>query len=208
MLTLLNSEYLIKEISARVMTYLTLTLNEFREEGRVAYFYCDFRKADSQKPLNVIGSLVAQLCCESGNFPVELVYAFDSKRDNCGRRQRPDFEVLKRALQLFAEENKLILMIDAIDECEGRESLLEFIGILGNEMENISLLITSRNEPDIHDRLLFCERVTLESHLKEMDHDVKSYIDNRLKSDQNLQWLDASVKAEIRSYMKRRSGGM
>jgi hypothetical protein len=114
----------------------------------------------------------------------------------------------KQALQWFAEENKIILVIDAIDECEAREGLLGFIGILGNEMENISLLVTSRNESDIHDRLFSCERVTLESHLKEMDHDVGSYIENRLKSDQNLQWLDMSIKTEIRCYMKRRSGGM
>ncbi|KAL3417181.1 hypothetical protein PVAG01_11181 [Phlyctema vagabunda] len=195
-------------IFAKIVAYLTQALHDLPEEGQLAYFYCDFRKNESQKPLNVIGSLVAQLCSASGQFPSELVDAFNGKRDSCGRSQRPGFEVLKQALQWFAREQKLILLVDAIDECEARGSLLNHIRILEAESENLSFLLTSRNESDIRDRLLTYPRVTLESHSEEVDHDIGSYIENRLKLDQNLQWLDASIRAEISYHIRSRSKGM
>jgi hypothetical protein len=38
----------------------------------LAYFYCDFRSPEASDPLNIAGSLLAQICFKLGSFPASL----------------------------------------------------------------------------------------------------------------------------------------
>lgn len=43
----------------------------------LAYFYCDFRNLETREPLNLAGSLLAQICLKLQSFPASLEAAFD-----------------------------------------------------------------------------------------------------------------------------------
>jgi hypothetical protein len=156
----------------------------------------------------MVGSLVAQLCSQSGWCPKELELAFDRSSNIAGQKKRPSFSVLQEALQAFATHNKVILLIDALDECDGRKDFLEFISSLAKTMQNVNILVTSRDEPDIREALHCFARLRMESRLEEMNLDIRYYIDSRLQSESKLQWLNSSVKTDIVSLLNSKSAGM
>jgi hypothetical protein len=135
------------------VTYLTRNLSNLSGVAHTAYFYCDFRRSESQDPITVIGSLVAQLCSQFGWYPEELELAFDHSSNIAGQKRRPSFSVLRDTLLSFAGDNKIILLIDALDECGRRKDVLDFISNLKEATRYINILITSRDESDIQEAL-------------------------------------------------------
>jgi hypothetical protein len=156
----------------------------------------------------VIGSLVAQLCSQFGWYPEELELAFDHSSNIAGQKRRPSFSVLRDTLLSFAGDNKIILLIDALDECGRRKDVLDFISNLKEATRYINILITSRDESDIQEALHSFTRLRIESRLNDMDRDIRYFINNRLQSDRKLQWLNSSVKADIAGSLNTKSAGM
>jgi hypothetical protein len=195
-------------ISCNAVAHLTKNFGRPFQDGLMAYFYCDFGRSGSDDPFNVIGSLVGQLCSQIDWYPDELESAFDRSGSHVGQRRRPTFTVLKQVLLLLAKDNRITLLIDGLDECGGREEILEFVSSLGEEDGNISMLITSRNELEIQEALKFFTAVRIENRLKEMNRDIQNYVNHRFQSDKKLQKLSNSVKNDIANAMMFKSSGM
>lgn len=187
---------------------MTSRRKDSSEVTLAAYFYCDFRKTELQEPANVIGSLVAQLCSQVGWYPEELELAYDRSSNTAGQKRRPTFSVLQQALEVLAKDGKLILLVDAIDECNCRKDLIELICRLTQTIQQVKILITSRDELDIREAFHVFARVRMESRLEDMDRDIRDYINSRLQSDPKLQWLNASIRATIASSLNAKSAGM
>lgn len=174
----------------------------------LSFFYCDFRKPGAQNAVSVIGSLVAQLCSQMGFCPEELDHAFSHSKNGNSPQKRPSFTILREVLRSLARLRRITLLIDAIDECEGRKDLLDFLISLRDCGARISVLVSSREEMDIKDALKSFMHVRLESHTKDVDEDIKSYIEHRLVSDQRLQSLQSSLKEDIKQSLRAKSAGM
>lgn len=175
------------------------------QSALLAFFYCDFRKPESLDPLNILGSLVAQLCSQTGYTCVELDLAFEHSRHS---NKRPSVTLLRDVLCSLSVSRKVVLLIDAVDECVQRQELLSSMTYLQSMGENISVFLTSRNELDIQDALLSFKVVQLESWKSQVDSDIKAYINHRLLNDQRLGRLKRSVREEIRERLHERSSGM
>jgi hypothetical protein len=176
------------------------------DEACMAYFYCDFRRPEFQDPVNVVGSLVAQLCSQLGYFPDKLETAF-AHCSSGGQKRRSTLPLLMEVLAILAVERKVILLVDAIDECNKRG---DFFGAISNleKEDGISMLITSRAEMEIQDALFFFKNLRIESNLQEVGYDISQYIDHRLVSDRKLLWLNPSIRTDIRDLLNSRSHGM
>jgi len=74
--------------------------------------------------------------------------------------------------------------------------------------KNISIFLTSRHELDIQDALASFELVQMEGWTREVDEDIKTYIDHRLQTDRSLLRLKPSVRDEISACLHERSCGM
>jgi hypothetical protein len=172
----------------------------------MAYFYCDFRRPESQAPVNVIGSLVAQLCSKLRHFPDELQQAFVHSSSG-GQNRKPSLSILSTKIKLLARNQKIILLVDALDECDQRSDILKAISSL-EAADNINILITSRAEVDIQDGLDFFTRLRIESRLSEVDEDIRKYINHRLESDQKLLWLKPSIRSDVMESLNSKSQGM
>lgn len=171
----------------------------------MAYFYCDFRRLESQDPVNVVGSLAAQLCSQLGYFPEKLELAF-AHCSSGGQKRRPTLPVLMEILVVLALERKLILLVDALDEFVKRDDMLNAIVSL-ERADNISMLITSRAEPEIQDTLFFFRKLRIESNLQ-VGQDIRRYIEHCLESNRKLLRLNPSVRSDITESLNSMSHGM
>ena len=162
--------------------------------------------ATSGGPVNVIGSLAAQLCSQLGYFPEKLELAF-AHCSSGGQKRRLTLPVLMEILVVLSVERKFILLVDALDECDKRGDMLNTIVSL-KQAVNINMLITSRAEPEIQDTLFFFRKLCIESNLQEVGQDIRRYIEHCLESDRKLLWLNPSVRSDIANSLNSRSHGM
>lgn len=172
-----------------------------------AYFYCDFRKKASRDPINVVGSLVAQLCVQTGWFTDELQSAFDTINP-AGQRSKPTLDILCEAIELLADRHDVVLLIDALDECDSRSHITKLISRLYASKSGPEILVTSRDELDLRESLQLGGHVRLEEHLQQMDADIRLYTEARLESDTKLSKLPAAAKDMIKQSMGEKSSGM
>ncbi|ORY03156.1 hypothetical protein BCR34DRAFT_545330 [Clohesyomyces aquaticus] len=191
-----------------VIETLTSQSSPLEEKSCFAFFYCDFRSRGSQDAINVIGSLVSQICLQLGYCPGELVHAFKNSKSGVGPTKRPSFSLLRDVLCSFSTFRKLYLLIDAVDECSGRKDLLDFLTSTKDASQNLSILLTSRDEIDIRESLTTFKHLRLESNMQDVDRDIKLYIDRRLQSGEKLDWLKETVKDDIKHSLASRSAGM
>lgn len=115
--------------------------------------------------------------------------------------------MLMEILVVLAVERKVILLIDALDECDKRGDILAAVASL-EKAESIKMLITSRAEPEIQQELHFFAELRLENNLQAVDQDINNYINHRLESDRKLLWLNPGIKSDIIELLKYKSQGM
>lgn len=192
--------------SSNVVEYLKMTTSELSGHVQMACFYCDFRRAESRDPVNVVGTLVKQYCSQIGSFPEELELAFTHSNSGAQKR-KPTLFTLVETLKMLAKQTRVALLIDALDECDERGDILSAISSL-SAADNINILITSRAELDIEEGLQNFTLLRIESKLQAVSEDIRAYISHRLEKDQKLRWLSPSLKSDITELLNSRSHGM
>ena len=179
-----------------------------------AYFYISFGDQEKQSPVNMIRSLIAQLCCQRPDTPKHIRDLFDRFRN-----MQPDLDRLEAALKATTDGfDRIYLTIDGLDECprkgDERSQLLELIKRIQNwGLPNLHILVTSRNEQDIEESLkpLFtcpaATRIDLETHQQEVDTDIGIFIDERLKSPDFNSW-PRKTKRSVKEALTEKADGM
>ncbi|KIX03893.1 uncharacterized protein Z518_07446 [Rhinocladiella mackenziei CBS 650.93] len=192
---------------SNTVNYLCRQLNSLQDGTQMAFCYCDFRRSETQDVVNMAGSLLSQLCSHTGFIPEELEEAFHQSQSG-GTTKRPTLSLIGRILEILAVESKVMLLVDALDECTQRQEAAAFLSDLQRTLPHTRVLVTSRDEPDIQAGLHSFTQVRIEDHLDEVNEDVQSYITRRLSSDRKLQWLNSSVREDISSLLIEKSCGM
>lgn len=174
----------------------------------LAYFYCEFDEAASQSSINVLGSVVSQLAQQS---PVvfklaESLYDKATPPGSSGGTRMADLEHL--LLESSTRLPRLMIIIDALDECVDRHLLLECITRLNaSTPANLNVLVTSRKEQDIFNRLSNLPRVAL-GEANGLKRDVSLYVEKRLQENENLRRRTEDVKKQILSALTQGAQGM
>jgi Cdc6-like AAA superfamily ATPase len=125
---------------------------EFRDDPNVgiAYLYCNYRRQEEQKPVDLLASLLKQLIQGRTSMPQNVVDIY--KRHN-NERTRPSFgEISKILHSVVADYSRTFITIDALDECRisdgGRGRLLAELFSL-QARTGANFLATSRFIPEI-----------------------------------------------------------
>ncbi|KAN0118137.1 hypothetical protein V8E52_005398 [Russula decolorans] len=123
----------------------------------MAYFYFDFRDVDKQRLHNLLPCLLIQLSARSDPC-CDLLSRLYSAHDRGAQKpsDRAMVECLKEMLILNAQGPTYIIL-DALDECPKtstipppREEVLDFVEeLVGLQLPNLHICVTSRPEPDI-----------------------------------------------------------
>lgn len=175
------------------------------------FFYFDFNDNTKQYHDKMLRSLVLQLFSNHQPIPEPLISLFKSCQDGAKPPQTKDLETLLRALIELYE--KTFIVLDALDECENRQELLEFIKkAVEWKSEKLNLIMTSRKLKDFEDFFNgeLEERSKLSIQNEKVDKDIRLYVHEKLESDLRFKrWRrQPKVQEEIESKLMEKSDGM
>lgn len=168
----------------------------------VAYFYCTFNDAASQEPLNILGSIIAQLARKQPS----LLYDLESIEAKFANLTLGDLEgLLKSYLAFF---NQVYIFIDAVNESGSSKDIIGSISKISKHSENLFVFLSSIEE-------------TLDSRLKsslsstviamrpdEISADMEKVIDSSLQHRFNHLKLSSALRTKIRTTLVYQAHGM
>ena len=177
----------------------------------VAYFYFDFNDKQKQNTGLMVQSLVSQLSRQCIKMPPSLEALF--KHCESGQRQPTLDSLLKVLQELIADFPSTYLVLDALDECEDRRELMNFIKhICPWQANGLHILSTSRREGDIKNTL---ERILDEKNIlcvqtDVIDRDIQLYVQRRLADEESLQkWrADDAIRLRIETSLREKARGI
>ncbi|KAJ6436336.1 Ankyrin repeat-containing domain protein [Purpureocillium lavendulum] len=142
----------------------------------LAYFYCTLGNAASQEPVNIIGSLAAQLS-----------FAIPSILDDL----RPIFAEAKR-------ESSIVIMIDAINESTQWKEIIRSLLTFSEQLKDIHILVsTTKDVASLNE--LCPEAKIVDMKPATVQHDIAAYVHQYLENDETLKIINSDVKADIKS---------
>ncbi len=167
----------------------------------VVYFYFDFKDSVKQAVESMLRSIAVQI--ETSLFYGRLSQALEQLYSDCqktGSGRQPTLgEVTDLIVALSALAPKIYIILDALDECQNRDKLLEAIIALKRSAVEAKFFVTSRQEQDIIEGLTengFAPMTILEDAIK---HDIELYISSTLHNDTHLCRLPEELKRHIQN---------
>lgn len=108
--------------------------------------------------------------------------------------------------------DQVFLTIDALDECQPRKNILDFLSSLSRETScRVKVFVTSRRERDIEIEFARSNFPTLQLEAKKVDEDIKAFVHHEVRRrtvPDNLCLIDDQLQLEIKEALCSRSGGM
>ncbi|KFY24439.1 hypothetical protein V493_05229 [Pseudogymnoascus sp. VKM F-4281 (FW-2241)] len=171
----------------------------------IAYLYCNFRRQDEQKPVDLLASLLKRLVQGRPTLP-------NSLRDLYGRcknkQSRPSFEEISKELHsIIASFSTTFIVIDALDECQvsdgGQTKFLSEILRLQTKTR-ANLLVTSRFIPHIVTQ--FQGAASLE--IRASNGDVQRYVDGQLSRLPSFVRRNLDIQEQVKTEIVKAVDGM
>jgi hypothetical protein len=105
---------------------------------------------------------------------------------------------------MLSTVDRVFILIDALDECRSRDSLLSWIGRL--VLENAQFLLTARPEDDIQSQTLrlFGKENCLSLDKTAVNSDINSYVSSVL--DTNPRFMEKALSEELRKDISTKVG--
>lgn len=198
-------------------TQMTISLSSFvikhianhcKANTSIACAYFFFDRRDSQKSLqlhgNLIRSLILQLWDQCDGTPAALVELYGKGH------QQPSIGALEETLrQVIDEFDEVFIMIDALDECTERASVLKWIetSTIWN-VGKLHLLVTSRPEKEIGDRLKLLQPAQISVEREAKNRDIEIHLDRILSTDNAFTLWDDENRGLIKTTLLERADGM
>lgn len=171
----------------------------------IAYIYCNFRRQQEQKPVNLLASLLDQLIQRQASMPESIKTLY--KRHNHGRT-RPSVDEISNVLHsVVADYPKTFIIVDALDECQNsdgcRKRLLSEIFSLQNKT-GACFFATSRFIPEIGKE--FEGSISINIHAT--NEDVKRYLDGHMSQLPSTVLRNSDLQEEIKTGIIKAVDGM
>lgn len=168
-----------------------------------AYFYIRFNDPDSQKPANILGSLVGQLCQQNANAFRDAVGFHASYNTTGGSPKLPTVSELGALLQRISLQfdSPVSIVVDGLDEGGlDRSELLGELSMLNRNSGNIRLIVFSRAEADIKHHFSDFSQLSIAARTS----DLQLYVDANLH---RLRLEDGELEREIREALVSNADG-
>ena len=173
----------------------------------VLYFYFDFQNREKQLLQGFLRSVIVQLLnqVDSTTGIVESLYNANSH----GSTVPTTGELIQIIQRMLEVSPPVYLCIDALDECQEWESLLDFlVDLRGWKQDHLHIFATSRMEPDIEDTLRPVATHTVSLEESVVHDDILSYVEHRLQTDRKLSKWPDKTKDEIKASILDGANGM
>ena len=179
----------------------------------VAYFYFRFDDNLKTDPVIMLRSIIWQLIQQSVKIQPCVDALFSSSVYKIERRELLKEDALRLLQQILQDSPKVFLIVDALDECTQTEKLFSILEtIAGWQLENVKLLMTSRDELRIRRSLEQFVGVQNRICVKEdqVDKDISKYVQHELANSNKLRKWHRSpeIIEEIRATLAEGAKGM
>jgi hypothetical protein len=189
----------------------TFKLKANSNASGIAYYYCTFRDAATQKPSHILGSFVRQLAEQNEDAFVSCK-SFHENHHPAGRPPSlPTEAELGDLLQQMSQHfNEVSLVLDGLDECGHAAGIdrTELIRVLSNLHEHskgtIRIAIASRKEHDIASCLTQFTSISIAA----MSSDLELYIEAEVARRGGGKFRDEDTKQEIIDALSSGAEGM
>jgi len=181
---------------------------KYRNDNSVstAYLYCNFRRQDEQKPVDLLASLLKQLLSKKPNIPVSVRGLYEYHKN---KQTRPSFDEISKELHsVVAPYSKCFIIVDALDECQvsdgGRQKFLSELLELQTKVR-ANLFATSRFIPEVT-KVFEGKSVLIEIHASE--EDVRRYLDGHVTRLPSFVLRSLDLQEEIKTEIVKAVRGM
>lgn len=175
----------------------------------VLYFFFDFTDAKKQRLDDMLCSLIFQLSCLRPDSRRTLDSLFSSHQDG---RTQPDTDKLVLCLNTMIQDEKILVLIDALDECSERPKLLSWLEDFIPALANVQLLSVSRPEDDINSSLrnLIGDINCISLNKTSINDDIGLYVHTRLHMSQEFErWAKLpQVRDSIETALSSKADGL
>lgn len=148
----------------------------------MAFFFCDYKSTESQKPVNILAALAVQIA-KQADAAFELLESYHEKLHPHNRIVRPPEtkDMIKVVQRMIDEYERVYLVIDGIDECGS--NVVEVLQSLKQlaESSQVNMALFSRKEPDIIEELSDSLRVEIAANTEDLELYVLSQMESRKK---------------------------
>jgi Cdc6-like AAA superfamily ATPase len=171
----------------------------------IAYIYCNFRRQDEQKPVDLLASLLKQLLSELPDIPVSVRRLYEHHKVE---KRRPSFDEISKELHsVVAARSKCFIIVDALDECHASDGgRSEFLAkLLELQKVGANLFATSRSIPEI--KKVF-ERKGVLMEIQASEEDVRRYLDGHITRLPSFVLRSPDLQEEIKTEIVKAVRGM
>ena len=177
----------------------------------MTYFFCSFTNAASQDPVNLIGSLLVQLCNIDATLwtTIDARYSKESTKSNSNREPLSLEEVTSMLGDALRKFQNVYIIVDALNESKQSASMFSTLWDLIQGHEGLRILFSSTEEllvPALQRTSGLLNTVSMTSAL--VDDDIRLYVESCLACNDRLRRLPTSLKDDIRSKLLSRADGM
>ena len=163
----------------------------------IAYVYCNFRRHQEQKTIDILASILKQFAQTLPSAPQSLKRLYQIHRS---KGTRPLFEEVMQALQsVISKYSKAFIVVDALDECRdadgSRKQLLQGLFNLQAKI-GASLFATSRSIPVIEKQF---EGRSTRLEIRASEYDLQRYTDENIKRLPSFVSRSTELQAEIKT---------
>jgi hypothetical protein len=171
------------------------------------YFYFDFSNLGKQNVINMLYSFLAQLSATKVLSEVRHLYELCAHGTREAIVPQLIETLLSVALQISRKEHPIYIVIDALDECSDRKSLLEALKTIC-ETKCINLLVTSRKEHDIGSVLTELMDYIIPIEDERVNVDINLHVQRCLANDSDLSNWEDDLKLIMIKTLTSKARGM
>ena len=164
-----------------------------RGQDVLAFYYFDFTNRVKTKTLSCLRSILLQLVERAGDTTIlealHRAYAMGTP---------PIQEFLEVLKSILCTQSRVYIVVDALDECTDQEELFALVNSIRDwNLDCLSILVTSRDEPDIRECLHPAPGQEIDLRNPASENDVRLFIEETLRKDERLQdWSDIFPEIE------------
>lgn len=173
-----------------------------------AYFYCDYKNAPSQDPLNILGVIAQQLAKQDEEAYEFLAQFYDTHNPSEASSLPYTSEDLRDLiLKIGTLFENVMVLVDGLDECGERMSeVTELLSDL-SQTKSIKTLLLSRDEQDIRRFLGGDDQISIAAQSGDLRLYVFAEIEKRMHRG-HLRIRDPSLQGEIAETLIKNADGM
>lgn len=146
----------------------------------MAFFFCDYKYPESQKPVNILAALAVQLAKQADVAFKELESYHEELHPHNRIAKPPETKRLIEVVQsLISHYDRVYLAIDGLDECgpnaaEVIQSLMQL-----TQGSQVNMALFSRKEHDIIQELSDSPHIEIAAHTEDLELYVLAQMESR-----------------------------